>query len=34
MDPTRRHRSSRWDYVYVAAGILVALAGLAWAIWG
>jgi hypothetical protein len=33
-DPTRKHRRTRADYVYVAAGLLVCAALLAWAFLG
>jgi hypothetical protein len=33
-DPTRRHRRSRLDYVYVAAGLLVCAVLVLWAFVG
>lgn len=33
-DPTRKHRRSSFDYFYVAAGVLVCLALLLWALFG
>ncbi len=34
LDPTRPHRTSRFDYWYVAAGIIVAIALVLWAFFG
>ncbi len=34
MNPHHQHRRSRWDYVYVGAALVVALAVLAWAFLG
>lgn len=34
MDPTRPHRRRRTDYVFVAAGLLVALLLVTWALIG
>ncbi len=34
MNPHHQHRRSNWDYVYVAAALLVALGVLAWAFLG
>ena len=34
MNPHHQHRRSNWDYVYVAAAMVVALGVLAWAFLG
>lgn len=34
MNPHHQHRRSNWDYVYVGAALVVALAVLAWAFLG
>jgi hypothetical protein len=33
-DPTRRHRRTRFDYFYVAAGLGVCVALVVWAFFG
>jgi hypothetical protein len=33
-DPTRRYRRTRFDYVYVAAGLLVCVLLVIWALFG
>lgn len=33
-NPERQHRRSGWDYVFVAAAIVVAAAALTWALVG
>lgn len=33
-NPTRSHRRSSWDYVFVAAALLTATAVVAWAFLG
>jgi hypothetical protein len=31
LDPTRRHQTSVWDYVFVASALVVCAAIVAWA---
>jgi hypothetical protein len=33
-DPSRRHQTTRFDYWYVAAGLLLAVALVLWALFG
>jgi hypothetical protein len=33
-DPTRKYKRTRFDYYYVAAGVLVCVLLLAWALFG
>jgi hypothetical protein len=33
-DPTRKHKRTSFDYFYVAAGLLVAVALVIWAFFG
>ena len=33
-DPTRKHRRSKFDYYYVAVGVLVCIALVLWAFLG
>jgi hypothetical protein len=34
LDPTRPHRTTRWDYLFVAAALAAAAAVVAWALFG
>jgi hypothetical protein len=33
-DPNRRHKRTNFDYVYVAAGLVMCVALVAWALFG
>jgi hypothetical protein len=34
LDPTRKHATTRWDYVYVASALVVCAAIVVWAFLG